>query len=769
MRISLFYKIGGSFLLGIGIILITLFFLGLGELQKIVFHDISQKAQNFSFEAVKYSELFLAGIDNILKSLSEKESLKAGKIEDIDKVLEYYAKNYTLFGEEVFEDFIVVDKEGIVLTTYPKKLEYIGLNYSFYPFYQEIIKGKDKYFSSKIQISFLSDRPIAEIAIPIKDDKGDFSLIIVAHINLASISQLSQELKIGEKGYIIVLDTKGYFISHPNKNVVLEHYHLNALFPGLIEEISESKGTVLWPKKNPQFLVSWSTSPFFGWKVMFVQEIKEAFKITEDLRKTFPILSGSFLVSILIVNVLISQTIIRPIREFEKITKRVAKGDLKTEIKIKTGDEIEELGKNFNLMLEALRAHQEALEESKKVLEIRVQARTRELRELTEKQEEIIKTKTEELREKIKELEKSQTALLSILEDAEKERQVAEEERDKTLAIISNFADGLLVFDKEGKVSLINPQAENFLKVKGKEVIGKSILELSQFPDFKPIAEAVGEELKGIFRKEVPIREDLILEATTVPIMREEEKIGTLMILHDVTREKMIERMKTEFVSISAHQLRTPLSAIKWTLKMLLDGDLGEVTKEQKEFLDKIYQSNERMINLINDLLNVARIEEGRYIYKPVLANIVPICQSIINSSQTEIERKKLKVVFKTSKELPKVKVDIEKISLAIQNLVENAIRYNKEGGEIEINIEKKDKEIQFTIKDTGIGIPKSEQSRVFSKFYRGSNALRMETEGSGLGLFITKNIIEAHGGRIWFESEEGKGTTFYFTLPVAF
>jgi signal transduction histidine kinase len=234
-----------------------------------------------------------------------------------------------------------------------------------------------------------------------------------------------------------------------------------------------------------------------------------------------------------------------------------------------------------------------------------------------------------------------------------------------------------------------------------------------------------------------------------------------------VTREKEIERMKTEFVSISAHQLRTPLSAIKWTLKMFLDGDLGELTKEQREFLEKTYQSNERMINLINDLLNVTRIEEGRFLYKPVLADIVPICQSVIDSYKDEIEKRNLKFKFKKPKELPKVRVDIEKISLAIQNLLENAIRYNKFGGEIEMVLKEKEKEIEFSIKDTGIGIPKDQQNRVFTKFFRGSNAMKMETEGSGLGLFITKNIIEAHGGRIWFESEEGKGTTFYFTLPT--
>jgi PAS domain S-box-containing protein len=411
------------------------------------------------------------------------------------------------------------------------------------------------------------------------------------------------------------------------------------------------------------------------------------------------------------------------------------------------------------------------LERVRKEIERKIQERTKKLQETLEETQ-ILRIRERarmiDIERKSEELEKARAALINILEDVEEARGKIEEERNKTLAIIQNFTDGLLVFDKEGKVSLINPQAENFFKVKGKEVIGKSILELSQFPDFKPMVEAVGKELKGIFRKEVPIREDLILEITTVPIMREEEKIGTLMILHDVTREKAIERMKTEFVSISAHQLRTPLSAIKWTLKMFLDGDLGELTKEQREFLEKTYQSNERMINLINDLLNVTRIEEGRYLYRPVLADIVPICQSVIDSYREEIEKKKLKFEFKKPKELPKVRVDIEKISLAIQNLLENAILYNLPGGKVEISLKLKENKIEFSIKDTGIGIPKDQQKRVFTKFFRAPNAMRMETEGSGLGLFITKNIIEAHGGEIWFESEEGKGTTFYFTLPVA-
>ena len=184
--------------------------------------------------------------------------------------------------------------------------------------------------------------------------------------------------------------------------------------------------------------------------------------------------------------------------------------------------------------------------------------------------------------------------------------------------------------------------------------------------------------------------------------------------------------------------------------------------------MEKSYKSNEEMINLISDLLNVTRIEEGKYLYKPALADLKEITQSVIDLHQEKIGQKNIKLEFQKSKEkLPKVRVDLEKIKLAIGNLVDNAINYTLPQGNITISVKKKTEGLTFQIKDTGIGIPKDQQERVFTKFFRGVNAIRMETEGSGLGLFITKNIVEAHGGKIWFETKEGKGTTFYFTLPV--
>jgi len=363
----------------------------------------------------------------------------------------------------------------------------------------------------------------------------------------------------------------------------------------------------------------------------------------------------------------------------------------------------------------------------------------------------------EKIRERTEDLKRSQRALMNILEDVEEARAKAIEERNKTMAVITNFADGLLFFDKEEKLSLINPVAEDLLELRATEVIGKSFGELREFPRMKTIIESVKSISKKVFRKEIKICENLVLEVTITPVLRGKERLGTLLVFHDISREKLVEKMKTEFVSLAAHQLR------------ILDGDLGKISKEQREFLEKTYQSNERMIGLINDLLNVTRIEEGRYLYKLSSVSIESLVKEVIKNYDEQIKRKEIKLSFTVPKvKLPPLKLDKEKIKLAISNFIDNAVRYTPSKGKISISLKKiNGKEIKFAVKDSGIGIPRDQQHRLFTKFFRAANAIRTETEGSGLGLFITKNIVEAHGGRVGFESEEGKGSTFYFILPL--
>lgn len=233
-------------------------------------------------------------------------------------------------------------------------------------------------------------------------------------------------------------------------------------------------------------------------------------------------------------------------------------------------------------------------------------------------------------------------------------------------------------------------------------------------------------------------------------------------------RLQEIDKLKSEFISVAAHQLRTPLSGIKWILKMVMDGDMGEIAQEQREFLQRGYQANERIINLVNDLLNVSRIEEGRFGYSFVNYDLVKLIQEVVQDNKDIFARKNLQLEFiKSEKKLPKVKVDPDKLRLAIQNLLDNAHDYTLKGKVI-INAVQKNNEIQVSIKDAGAGIPESQKANIFNKFFRGSNVIKLDTDGTGLGLFIAQNIIQKHDGSIWFKSQENKGTTFYFTLPLS-
>ena len=242
--------------------------------------------------------------------------------------------------------------------------------------------------------------------------------------------------------------------------------------------------------------------------------------------------------------------------------------------------------------------------------------------------------------------------------------------------------------------------------------------------------------------------------------------VSRLKEIHD--REIAVSQSKTEFVSIVAHQLRTPLSALKWVLNLALEEDFGKLKKKQRELLGKGYDTNERMIILVNDLLDIVHIEEGRFDYKLEKGAVTEIIENIVKEIEAIAEQKGVQLFFhRPSPKLPEVVLDATKFRLAVANIIDNAVQYTPPNGRVDIEFSLNGNEILVSVKDTGIGIASRQLSRVFTKFFRADNAVRTQTVGSGLGLFIAKNIIEKHGGKIWIESEEGKGTTVYFTIPV--
>ncbi len=229
-----------------------------------------------------------------------------------------------------------------------------------------------------------------------------------------------------------------------------------------------------------------------------------------------------------------------------------------------------------------------------------------------------------------------------------------------------------------------------------------------------------------------------------------------------------LDKTKSDFISVVAHQLRTPLSGIKWTLSMLLGGDMGELNNDQKTFLMKSYESNSRMIVLVNDMLMAEGIQSGRIHYGFKHINIIDLIDNVLFEVNLMVIKKYILIQYKNKpNNLPQAYIDPETMRAVLQNLLENAIKYTIKGGRIEIDVKEANKQLVVSIADNGIGIPQDQQKNIFTRFFRASNAVKLETDGSGLGLYIAKTIVEKNGGTIWFESIEGKGTTFYFTVPL--
>ena len=244
--------------------------------------------------------------------------------------------------------------------------------------------------------------------------------------------------------------------------------------------------------------------------------------------------------------------------------------------------------------------------------------------------------------------------------------------------------------------------------------------------------------------------------------------IGLVIIFRDVSEEQKLEETKNSFISVISHQLRTPLTSVRWFIEMLLGGDAGPLTPEQRDFAGEAYAGAGRMVSLIDLLLQITRVEAGRLKMEPVPLNIDVVTREIITGLASQLAAKHQRVEVHAAPSLPTLNLNKDALWQVILNLLANASRYSPAGGSIVISIVSKNKLVEYAVKDNGIGIPENQKNRIFEKFFRASNAVKTVSEGSGLGLFLVKSLVESWNGRIRFESEEGKGTTFYFTIPLA-
>jgi len=414
-------------------------------------------------------------------------------------------------------------------------------------------------------------------------------------------------------------------------------------------------------------------------------------------------------------SLLLASLIVKPVHQIIEATQKISEGDYDLEVKAKSRDEIGMMAKDFNVMVKKLKAY----------------------RDLNLKQ------------------------ILS--------------EKHKSEAIIRSIDDGLVVLNSELKIEDINPTAAKIFGKRSDEIKGCHLLEIAK-------DEKLFNYVKQSFRSEaVPASEDPDANIFTVdrgqsqqhylfsatPVLAGEESVVSMvLLLRDITRLKELDRLKSEFVMAASHELRTPLTSMGMSISLLKEKAIGKLDAKESELLLAADEEVQRLKALVSDLLDISKIEAGRMDIDFDSVSVDLILEKAVGVLKTQAEEKSIKLCYEPVSDLPPVEADVNKITWVLTNLISNSLRYTEANGFIKLSAVQRGPQIHISVTDNGAGIPYEYQSRIFDKFVQVKTQKALG--GSGLGLAICKEIVRAHGGTIWVDSEPGKGSTFTFTVPVA-
>jgi len=357
-------------------------------------------------------------------------------------------------------------------------------------------------------------------------------------------------------------------------------------------------------------------------------------------------------------------------------------------------------------------------------------------------------------------------------------------ERNQINAMISSINDPAISYTENFEIILVNKAMEKFIGISKKELLGKNITpELSNdtrygllskliFPSLAPV---VLEKSVDTYPEKIKVKfyqpKELVLEIITTKVIDEKGKTyGFLRIIHDLTKEELLRKTQSDFITIVAHQLRTPLSGLSWVLEILAKKEMGSLTSEQEKLIDDGKKAMQESLKTVEDLLNAAQIEEGRFGFQFSMADIEKIIEDVLIKFEPVSKMDDIKLVFHRPEfQLKPFVMDPLRIKLVLEILVDNAIKYNVKNGEVRIKIDPWEGKpfILISVEDTGTGISREDLPRLFTKFFRSKAALKGQTSGIGLGLYLAKNIIDRHGGKIWVKSALGRGSIFTFSLPT--
>ncbi|UNC92258.1 sensor histidine kinase [Candidatus Contubernalis alkaliaceticus] len=411
----------------------------------------------------------------------------------------------------------------------------------------------------------------------------------------------------------------------------------------------------------------------------------------------------------------IANVIIKPIRQLTNSVRKVAQGNLEQVIEIDSRDEIGALAQEFNKM----------------------------------------------------------TQQLFTYEQANISKLIAEQKKSE--AIVRSISDGIIVTDAEYKILLVNHQGEHIFNIKEKNSTHNHFLEvINNETIFKMIKEtmlsrrAAGSEEQRIIEI-VQGNKKHFFKLEVTPVVNESRQLlGAVTLLKDITHYKEVDQLKSDFVSTVSHEFRSPLTSIVMGVGLLKSGMLGRVDLETQELLDALEEDCQRLIRLVNNLLDLSKLESGKINMEIEPVEVKSIVEASVAALKSQAEEKSIGILWAFPENLSRVNADYNKIIWVLTNLIGNALRYTENDGEIKILVEEKGNRLYFSVADNGTGIPEEYQDKIFEKFVQVPGKSGTNSGGAGLGLAIAKEIVQAHGGRIWVESTPDKGCTFTFTLPVS-
>lgn len=343
-----------------------------------------------------------------------------------------------------------------------------------------------------------------------------------------------------------------------------------------------------------------------------------------------------------------------------------------------------------------------------------------------------------------------------------------EDEKIKTSAVLNYMTEGVIGVDRNQRIVIINPGAESILHLPRHFAKGKTLLEVTHQTETEELmTRALESRSQEIAEIDLVYPEAKVLHMNAVGLPEASGEMAGILVFYDMTQLRKLESMRKEFVANVSHELRTPLTSINGFIETLLDGALRDASKSES-FLNMMREDTKRLTRLIDDLLNLSKIESKELPLKPENFSLKQEVQKITSSFEPRLTEKKIRLEVQVSDSLPPVRADQDKFKQVVLNLLDNAVKFNKPGGSIKIHALQIGRHAEIKIEDSGIGIPPEAVDRIFERFYRVDKARTSDSGGTGLGLSIVKHLVEAHGGKVRCDSIPGKGSAFSFTLPLA-